>query len=448
MRNQFKIFWGSSYDRGLEHLLKMWPDIKRDVPEAELHVFYGWDLFDTVYIKNAYNPERAAWKDKINKLMEQDGITHHGRVGHEELREAIESSGIWAYPTHFYEISCITAMKCQAWGAVPVVMNYGALKETVQHGIKVDGDIYDKETQNVFCNELIALLKDPERQEEIRKEMMPWASSRFGWDAVAKQWGKEFKRPVTLARQWEKLAKADQPLRFWEMISEIPVDQLSEDEKALKGTVWASIKHAFNKDDYERLYKESEVEVPVSEDQAFGITEVLPRMKWVVDQIQKRRLTSVIDVGCADGYLGLTLGTLGIPSVGLNLNGRSVELANERAKQHGLHDTRFIETNFMDYAADKKYDAVVFFEMLEHMPQPVRAVQKLFEFGDTVFISTPKPGFWGVRGNEEGWNNGKPKGHLKLYSEEELRGMFSDYNLDGFHEDESELYCFVLTKKG
>ena len=46
MRNNKLCIYGSSYDRGLEHLLKLWPDVIKEVPNAQLRIFYGWILFD------------------------------------------------------------------------------------------------------------------------------------------------------------------------------------------------------------------------------------------------------------------------------------------------------------------------------------------------------------------------------------------------------------------
>ncbi len=191
-RNNKRLIWTSSYDRGLEHLLNMWPDVLEEVPEAELHIFYGWNLFDAVH---KGNPERMAWKAKMQKKMKQDGIVHHGRVGQDTIVEETYKSGVWAYPTHFYEISCITAMKCQAAGAIPVVTDYAALQETVQHGVKIDvseADIYEPEIKEKFVEELTELLSDDDKQEEIREEMMGWAKDKFSWSNVADQWSEEF----------------------------------------------------------------------------------------------------------------------------------------------------------------------------------------------------------------------------------------------------------------
>ena len=191
MNKSNKVIYTSSYDRGLEHLLKIWPDVKKSVPKAELHVYYGWYLFKKFY---GDNPERIAWMEKMDKMMEADGITHHGRVSQDEIRGAMSDCGIWAYPTHFGEISCITAMKAQALGCIPVVVNYAALETTVQHGIKVEGDIYDPETSDKFKEELINLLKDSKKQKEIRKPMTEWAKKHFTWKRVAQAWDKEFKK--------------------------------------------------------------------------------------------------------------------------------------------------------------------------------------------------------------------------------------------------------------
>lgn len=189
-RNNKRMIYSSSPDRGLIYLLQMWPEIIKEVPEAELHVYYGFEIFDAIH---KGNPGRMKWKNYILDLMKQKGIKYHGRVGHEELAKAMQESGVWAYPTDFTEISCITGMKAQALGAIPVVTNYAALKETVKNGLKVDMDITTKEGQEEYKNQLISLLKDDVKQEEIREPMMKWASEYFTWEKVASEWDRLFR---------------------------------------------------------------------------------------------------------------------------------------------------------------------------------------------------------------------------------------------------------------
>jgi glycosyltransferase involved in cell wall biosynthesis len=169
----------------------MWPDIKKEVPEAELHIYYGWQLFHKFYKDN---PERMSWMDRMNEMMKHEGITHHGRVSQPEIHKVMKDMDIWAYPTHFGEISCITAMKAQMLGCIPVVIDYAALETTVQHGIKIHGDIYDPNVFQEFKLELIELMKDKDRQDKIRKKMIPWAKKEYSWKKIAKGWSDEFKK--------------------------------------------------------------------------------------------------------------------------------------------------------------------------------------------------------------------------------------------------------------
>lgn len=184
MRDTKKVIYTSSYDRGLLHLLEMWGDVKKEVPDATLDIYYGWQLFDQFY---SGNPGSMDWKEKIIKLINQDGVKENGRVPQPQLKKIIEEAGIWAYPTHFGEINCISAIKAQAYGCEPVVVNYAALKETVQFGRKVEGDIYDQETKDKFKAELIDALKNP-MSEEKRKEMQAWAQEKYSWNKIAKEW--------------------------------------------------------------------------------------------------------------------------------------------------------------------------------------------------------------------------------------------------------------------
>jgi glycosyltransferase involved in cell wall biosynthesis len=187
MKNH-RLFWGSSYDRGCQHLLKIWPDILDAIPDATLDICYGWVTFDRFF---ANNPERQAWRSKMIELMKQRGITEHGRVGQQELKKIRSSCGIWAYPTDFDEINCITALECQKDGLVPVVINKAALAETVQSGVKIEGDIYMRETLEEYKNALISLMKDEERWKLESDKAKEFAQS-YDWSLISKAWESNF----------------------------------------------------------------------------------------------------------------------------------------------------------------------------------------------------------------------------------------------------------------
>lgn len=660
VRDPHLIVYGSSYDRGLEHLLKMWPDIKKNVPDAKLRIFYGWNLFDIGY---ADNPERKAWKEKINKLMQQEGIVHLGRISHGALEMEFQRAGVWAYPTHFGEISCITAMKAQAMGAVPCVINYAALIETVQFGVKIKGDIYDQETKDLYKNALIGLLNDTKYQEDVRKEMIPWAKENFAWGKVADQWDREFRREITLEEKAMQLILQDEPIealklltrdsplrqklvrkldhifdyekyktkyaddpmnwkgenawydrydwilenakdakslidlgcyegslvdRFGkgakgvemckaasdpkrnivqgdaltyqdgqkydavvacEIIEHVPdpsvlienmlslvsdngwcyvttpngcydpagtlrvwndekalidhvrtfnkkkmeqllagcdamiiengkelyvkfrrnltkqVEELLENNQALKAwdvvkntnwtlkdRLWLRVKHAFNSEDYKKYYSEQLKENPVSEEMALDCTKLFPRFKWLVESIEKQGAKTALDLGCADGYVCLTLANRGINCLGINLYKPSVDIANERAKKHKL-TASFKVADLMDVKT--KSDAVVLFEVLEHVPNPQKVVNhcmSLVEKGGSFYLSTPSPEHIGITLHKEetgrtsgDWDDGLPSGHLQIFTEDDLRNLLKTYEIKQFLKDEQG--CWIVEVK-
>lgn len=194
-RDPLKCFYASSPDRGLDILLEVWPEILSKVPDAHLHVFYGFSK--TYDLLHKDRDTMIEFKERILQSLKQDGVHYHGKVSHPELHEHMMTSGLWLYPTHFTEISCITAMKAQAAGAIPITMSLAALDETVQHGYKISFGIQDTRSRKSFTNITIDLLKNPSKQEKIREPMMKWAQDKFAWSNVALSWDKLFKTNLT-----------------------------------------------------------------------------------------------------------------------------------------------------------------------------------------------------------------------------------------------------------
>lgn len=187
---QHKLLYASSYDRGLQNLLFIWPEITKQYPDAELHCAYGWQTFDAL---TSGNPERKQWKKIMEMQMNQPGIIHHGRLSKEDLDKLTEECGIWAYPTSFEEINCITALNCQKLGCVPVVTNFAALKETVGSGIKVDVDINTPEGKDKYLEELLKMMGDELRWEDESNKGKEFAKS-YNWSKIASKWDQVFKK--------------------------------------------------------------------------------------------------------------------------------------------------------------------------------------------------------------------------------------------------------------
>jgi tetratricopeptide (TPR) repeat protein len=187
-KEPYRFIYSSTPNRGLDIILEsMWDKIKEELPEAELHTYYG---FNTFYQLEKNNPERMAWMHKMEELMKKPGVVNHGRVGQAELHKDQLKSSLWLYPTYFPEIHCITACEMQAAGVIPVTSGYAALEETQKVGLKLEGDVYDPEWQENYVKEVVKLAKDKKRLEELRIKAKSEAR-QFSWELVATNWDKK-----------------------------------------------------------------------------------------------------------------------------------------------------------------------------------------------------------------------------------------------------------------
>jgi glycosyltransferase involved in cell wall biosynthesis len=128
--------------------------------------------------------EGQAWKPQMKELLGQDGVTEYGLVGSERIARAYKAADIWAYPTGFSEIDCITATKAMAAGAVPITTDIAVFPERNQ-GVRINGNIEKKGTRELFLEALITLFKDENEKSKIRAKMNV---SDYDWDIVAKCW--------------------------------------------------------------------------------------------------------------------------------------------------------------------------------------------------------------------------------------------------------------------
>ena len=177
-KNPFSCIYGSNYGRGLEVLLDLWPDVINLFPQATLDIYYGWQHWGTL------SQEKEI--DLRKKIEMLPNVQEHGKVGHEELHKAFASASFWTYPCTMPETFCITAIKAQLSGTVPVILEGSALKEVVRHGYScLRKEEYLSLMKKALGNADKISLKDREKMGEfILKE--------FTWDNLAKQWATLF----------------------------------------------------------------------------------------------------------------------------------------------------------------------------------------------------------------------------------------------------------------
>jgi glycosyltransferase involved in cell wall biosynthesis len=185
----------SSPDRSLSALLDIYEQVKRRMPDARLEWAYGWDLWDVLHDqKNDF----MAWKAQTQARMKALGVIEHGRLNSDEVTNLYERASVFLYPTGFYEIFCISALKAQYAGAYPITSDFAALNEVVKWGETIRSglttaswakrhqfDYSITERKDEYVRKVIAALERPPHQpESLRADL----TMCYSWDKVAEAW--------------------------------------------------------------------------------------------------------------------------------------------------------------------------------------------------------------------------------------------------------------------
>lgn len=186
-KQPYRLVYASRYYRGLEEMLTHgWPIIKAAIPEAELHIYYGFNRVEL-------GPELVGWRNKMVDLMSQPGVVNHSRVSQHELIEDKAKSSIHYYGCTFEEIDCISVRESAVVGCVPVTTDYAVFTEK-EYCNKVPGNPKDPNTQVALAHRIVELLKDPEKLEQLRVTYAELAKQDT-WDYIAQRWIDSLEKP-------------------------------------------------------------------------------------------------------------------------------------------------------------------------------------------------------------------------------------------------------------
>ena len=176
-RNTHRIVYTSQPRRGLRVLLRLFPQIRALVPDAELHVFgYEW----------------AGDAEGVDvSTMNQPGVYMRGGLSKSQLALELRSAAVMAYPCTFKETFCVAVAEAQAAGLPVVTTRSGALPERVRDGVDgfvVPGDPKREDFGSQFVEAVVRVLKDDALRERMGAAGAEKARRSYDWSVIAGQW--------------------------------------------------------------------------------------------------------------------------------------------------------------------------------------------------------------------------------------------------------------------
>lgn len=181
----------SSPDRGLLTLLDLWPEVY-EACEArgvtpQLHVAYGFTA--TYEAMQRTSPHLAEIRRQVEAALSMPGVVWRGAMGQDALAEMQQTARVWAYPTDFPEVSCITAMESQAAGLACMGSRVAELQRTLgrAHMLWDPPSTWKEGVGRVYAEMLSTYLTD-EVQWAAAHEASRRDLARFDIDALADEW--------------------------------------------------------------------------------------------------------------------------------------------------------------------------------------------------------------------------------------------------------------------
>ena len=123
-RGKIKLVYTSTPWRGLEVLLKVFSQLKRD--DIELDIYSSTIIYGSQFHSFTHHQ----WDPLFEYAKTIPGVNYRGYAENSVVREALLNAHILSYPNTWEETSCMAVAEAMAAGCQVVTTNLGALYET------------------------------------------------------------------------------------------------------------------------------------------------------------------------------------------------------------------------------------------------------------------------------------------------------------------------------
>lgn len=410
-------------ERGLRPLLAMWPEVRKQVPDAELHLC----RYNSMYDASGWGRVCAAYDEQVEAVNAAvGGITYLGELGKPDLYKAIAGAAVMWYPgvVDFAETSCVAAIEAQACGT-PFVGSYkGALPETVPSGTLVKGDAETPAYQAESIAEVVRILQGGDVSWQVSAGLRHVQDYTF--DAVAQEWEARIQQVVETRLQTQGPQMLAQLLHEDEnCAAQVLAERLGDTEAAAWCQYVIDGKDQ-GADDYAARAMDTEFELRHNQ-----------RIQPVVGALNGAQ--RVLDVACGNGTFAVAL-ALANPTrhvVGIDYAEANIQAAQAAAEALGVADRcTFLTGAVYDYAThqadpatlarlldDGPFDGVFIGEFLEHIAGVSGFLSSIASLGqqDARIVCTMPAGPFGELASKD---LPLKRGHVHHYQPDDLEAIF------------------------
>ena len=153
----------------------LWPEIRKKIADAELHIRYGSELISDIT------------RQELGPLLKQPGITEHGRSTYDEVLEERYRCLAQIYVTDTpMEIDCLSVREAAIAGCIPILSANGVFSERA--GIHVNGDPKTKPVLQEAADTIVRLHGLPNEQLSMFRDALVSNALCQTWSETANKW--------------------------------------------------------------------------------------------------------------------------------------------------------------------------------------------------------------------------------------------------------------------
>jgi glycosyltransferase involved in cell wall biosynthesis/SAM-dependent methyltransferase len=382
-RDRHRLVFGARPERGLDVLLdRIFPTLLMKRPMLTLSIAtYG----------NNVRHLLPFYEQCVGRAREfGPRVTMLPPLSKAEYYDTLLGAGVYVYPTPsptapaFAEISCITLMECMAAGLPVVSSRRGALPETLAPGagVLIDGNPASDEYLEAFVDAVLRYVRDDDAWQAASDAGRQHAAG-LDWAAVAEQWTEELTRFIverndSPSRLVRHLMRRSDIIAARQVVGAHLAGDAPAWATAAKAEIdagWAFAESASGlQDQYEKVGQtHTDVFFGVPGEGRFQLLE-----QWMREHPQVAR---VLDYGCAHGSYTVNLANrVGREWVGVDIDKHSIRWAEHNRVERCTtpESVQFrVGTHEVDLSDQAPFDALVAFEVLEHVPDPTAVLDQL-----------------------------------------------------------------------
>ena len=187
MEGKIKLLYTSTPWRGLAILIKAIDILNKTRNDFELDIYSSTKIYGDAFEES----EKGKFEALFDKCKGTDNVNFRGYGLNEQIRQALDDTHIYVYPSIFEETSCLSVIEAMSAGCHVVTTNYGALPETCgEFATMIE---FDSSAQNLIeryadtLNSVLDNYKNNLYKEDLELQIK-YYEKYYSWNTRIQEW--------------------------------------------------------------------------------------------------------------------------------------------------------------------------------------------------------------------------------------------------------------------